>query len=145
MPVLRKAISNSRFSLVLLIIATLALVYLSLIKAPTIRIGTDTQNRVMHFLAYFVYGAITGMWRVTSKPGRTRWKIFLEASLPAAAYGTLLEWLQLYLPSRDSDPIDGLCNIGGGFNRRPSYIIYYCGKIPGCPGCRPKPSLRGCG
>jgi len=113
MPILRRAIANSSFWLVLLIIATLVLLYLSLIKAPTIRIGPDTQNRVMHFLAYFVYAGVVGMWRVTSKPGRTRWKIFLEASLPAAAYGTLLEWLQLYIPNRDSDPIDALCNIAG--------------------------------
>ena len=113
MPVVRRAISNSRFWLVLLIIATLTLLYLSLIKAPTIRIGPDTQNRVMHFLAYFVYSALAVMWRVTSRPGGTRWVIFLEASPPAAALGVLLEWLQLYIPNRDSDPIDAFCNIAG--------------------------------
>ena len=113
MHVIRKAISNRRSWLVLLIIATLVLLYLSLIKAPTIRIGFDTRNWTMHFLAYFLYAGTIAMWRVTSKPGTASRVIFLQASLPGAAIGILLEWLQRYIPTRDSDPIDALCNITG--------------------------------
>lgn len=104
---------SSHFWLVLLIIGTLLLAYLSLFHAPTIKIGPDVRNRVVHFIAYFVYGATLAFWRLTLRPPDSLMRVFVGSFLPASAYGLLLEWLQMYLPLRDSDPFDGLCNVLG--------------------------------
>jgi len=106
---------SPRFWFTLFIIGTLLLAYLSLIHAPTIKIGPDVRNRAVHFIAYFVYGAILTFWRLTLRPPDSHARVFIESFLPASAYGIILEWLQMYLPLRDSDPFDGLCNVLGAF------------------------------
>ncbi len=95
------------------IIGTMLLVYLSLVKAPTVRIGPDVENRVMHFLAYTVYAFAVAMWRLTSRPGKFRWTGYLMALFAGMAIGTVLELLQMYSPGRDADIGDGICNILG--------------------------------
>lgn len=110
-----RILKSPRFWLALVIIGTLLLAYLSLIHAPTIQIGPDVRNRVVHFIAYFVYGAILTFWRLTVRPPDSTARVFIGSFLPASAYGLILEWLQMYLPRRDSDPFDGLCNVLGAF------------------------------
>jgi VanZ family protein len=104
---------NPLFWLVLFIIGTILLAYLSLLKAPTVPIGFDVRNRMAHFLAYLAYGMVLSMWRFASAPDAMRQRIYLQAAVPSCVYGIILEWLQMYLPYRDADPLDGLCNVLG--------------------------------
>jgi VanZ family protein len=115
MPSVGNMMRDYRFWACMFVIATIVLAYLTLVRAPTIQIGPDVRNRTMHFLAYFTYGAVAAMWRITAKPVKSRWMHFLEASIPTAFYGVVLEWLQMYLPHRHTDPINGLCNLIGAF------------------------------
>ncbi len=108
-----RIIRTPGFWLALVIIGTILLAYLSLIKAPMIQIGPDVRNRFVHFLAYFVYALALACWRITSRPGNSGVRIFAGAFIPSAVYGLILEWLQMYLPHRDSDPFDGICNVLG--------------------------------
>jgi VanZ family protein len=101
------------FWLAMSIIGTVLLIYLSLVKAPTVRIGPDVENRVMHFLAYTVYTFAVAMWRLTSKPRRFRWAGYLAALFAGMAMGILLELLQIYFPGRDADVADGVSSILG--------------------------------
>ena len=106
-------IADHHVWLILSIIGTLGLAYLSLIRAPTIRIGPDVENRLMYFLAYLIYAVVVAMWRYTSKPRAFSWRGFVLVAGGTAIYGSLLEWLQLYFPHRDPDLLDGVCNAIG--------------------------------
>jgi VanZ family protein len=120
-----RVLKSPGFWLVLFVVGTILLAYLSLVKAPTVQIALDTRNRIVHFLAYLLYSAVLAMWRLTSRPGRNRRRLFIEASLPSAAYGILLEWAQAYLPHRDADPVDGLCNVLGAFAGALLLLLYF--------------------
>ena len=111
---LQGIIHDRRTWFYLFILLTIAIGYLSLIKAPTVQIAFDVRNRTMHFLAYFVYSLVIGMWRSIVNGEKKRVTSFTQASIIPVVYGSLLEWLQMYLPGRDADPVDGLFNILGG-------------------------------
>ena len=93
--------------------ATVVIAYLSIFRAPTVTFGLDVRNSTVHFLAYLVYSGIAAMWRRLSSPGKTPLRVFIESALITGGYGLFLEGIQFYLPLRDADPIDGLCNVLG--------------------------------
>jgi VanZ family protein len=121
---LQGIIHNRRTWLYLFIALTIAIDYLSLIKTPTVQIAFDVRNRTVHFLAYFVYSFIIGMWHSIVNRESKRMRSFAEAGVISILYGSTLEWLQMYLPLRDSDPVDATFNILGGITGAASACFY---------------------
>jgi len=120
----RKIMGDWRLWFWLFTALTLVIGYLSLVRAPTVRIGFDVRNRTVHFLAYFFYSAVVGMWRIIVS-GNKEVRSFGQAGFISVVYGTLLEWLQMYLPGRDSDPLDAIFNALGGITGAALACFYF--------------------
>ncbi len=110
----REILRDRRTWLYAFIALTVIIGYLSLVKAPTVRIGLDVRNRTMHFLAYFIYSTVIAMWRNFTNGEEGKLRSFGQAGVVSVVYGSVLEWLQMYIPGRDSDPVDAVFNAMGG-------------------------------
>ena len=111
----RQIIQRPQIWAIMFICATLALAYLTLVSTPNIQIGPDVRNRTAHFFAYLIYSGVGVVWRKKVNPNLAKITIFTQTGITTAAYGAFLEWMQFYLPHREADLIDGICNITGAF------------------------------
>ena len=70
------------------------------------------QDKVLHFLEYFILAALAafGLVRGTKRP--REWQMRTAILFPAA-YGVVLELLQLLVPERDFSTLDMLANVLG--------------------------------
>ena len=72
---------------------------------------TPTIQNLLHIPAY---GLLALLWIFTLRAhGFTERRIILLATLLSAAYGTIIEFLQILIPGRFASPMDFLLNVAG--------------------------------
>ncbi len=86
--------------------------YLSLIKAPAIRLDSVAfLDKWEHMLAYAVLGGVL-LWDMHSAGHKARASVSVATILPMV-YGGLLEIVQYYCPPRSGEWLDWLADIVG--------------------------------
>ena len=103
--------------LVSLVILFITITLLSLLP-PKSALDLENKDKLSHFLAYFVLSLNTFLlWRIS---WRKIWIIFV-----LIGYGLLLEWIQGFVPGRESSLLDGFANSIGVCFGVLATILYY--------------------
>lgn len=88
------------------------ILYLSLRPAPYTLPDVEFFDKVLHFGAYFVLGALLA--RAIAKGGGERGvPVVMAAFVAAFFFGAIIEALQAVVPGRSADVIDGVANAAG--------------------------------
>lgn len=97
--------NNQKLFLISFIIIAVAIAILSLLP-PKSALNLGSKDKISHFIAYFTLSINAFLaWRISIK---SIWLILVLIS-----YGLLLEFLQGFVPGRDSSWMDALANSAG--------------------------------
>jgi len=109
--------SRGKLLLFSLIILFLSITLLSLLP-PKSALNLENKDKLSHFFAYFILSLNAFLLRRIS--WGKNWIIFV-----LIGYGFFLEWIQGFVPGRESSMLDGIANsIGVIFGFLVAFLIY---------------------
>ncbi|MFH1024659.1 MAG: VanZ family protein [Planctomycetota bacterium] len=106
-----KLLRNPRVAWSFAALAFAGVGYLSLAPGPPGMEEIPGSDKTAHAAAYLTLAVILA--HALSRSGVVGWRRVVLAILVPAAYGEILEVLQYFVPPREPDLLDALCNLTG--------------------------------